>query len=117
MIDEFTAIRPENGRIVGWNMAFRDGTTITTAEQQVRAELPADARQTASRRATFRHSPDTCEIVSFQSRSLTKVLGPGSGTAGVKLYQIGVTGERSPSIQVIDKAVIQVPAFAASSGC
>jgi len=116
-IDQFTAVTVAAGRIAGWKMAFPDGTTIARAEQQVRAQLPADARQTASRRATFPHSSDTCEIVSFESRSLKSVLGAGLGTVGVTLYQVNVTGQRSPSITVVDRAEVQVPALGTGARC
>jgi hypothetical protein len=116
-IDQYTAVAVADGRIVGWTMAFPDGTSIASAEQQVRAQLPADARQTASRRATYPHSTDTCEIVAFESRSLGLVLGSHRGTAAVTLHQLSVTGQGSPSIAVVDRATIRVPALPAGAGC
>jgi hypothetical protein len=116
-IDQFTQVNLENGRVVSWDMAFTDGTTIASAESQVRAQLPADTRQTASRRATFGSSPDTCEIVAFESHTLTTALGAGRGTVGVTLYQIGTKGQESPSIEVVDRATVQVPARPTTAGC
>ncbi len=109
-VEQFTAVKVEKGRIVGWHMAFRDGTAIGSSEQQVYAQLPSDARQTASRRATFTGSTDTCEIVTFESATLTTVLGADHATVGVTLFQVGVTGQGSPSIQVVDRAIVTVPA-------
>jgi len=116
-IDEFTALTVVGGRVTGWKMAFKDGTTIASAEEEVRTQLPADTRQTASRRGTYGHSSDTCEIVSFESEDLAKVLGSGQGTAGVILHQVGVSGLGSPSIAVVDRAVVQVPALPATASC
>jgi hypothetical protein len=116
-IDQFTAVTVADDRIVGWTMAFPDGTSIASAEQQVRAQLPSDSRQTASRRGTYPHSTNTCEIVSFESRSLGLVLGSRRGTAGVMLHQVSVTGQGSPSIAVVDRATVRVPALPDTAGC
>ena len=116
-VEQFTAVKVDNGRITGWHMAFRDGTAIASSEQQVYAQLPADARQTASRRSTFTGSTDTCEIVTFESATLTKVLGAGNGTVGVTLFQVGLTGKGSPSIQVVDRAIVTVPAPPLTARC
>jgi hypothetical protein len=109
-VEQFTAVKISDGRITGWHMAFRDGTTIANAEQQLYAQLPADARQTASRRSTFTGSTDICEMVAYESASLAKALGPGDGTMGVTIFQVGLSGLGSPSIQVVDRAIVTVPA-------
>jgi hypothetical protein len=116
-IDTYTDVTTTDGRVVGWTMAFADGTTIGAAEADVRAQLPDDTRQTASRRARFGSSSDTCEIVSYESQKLKKALGAGRSTVGVTLYQIGVNGKRSPSIEVVDRAIVQVPARGTTTGC
>jgi hypothetical protein len=116
-IDTYTEVTTTDDRVVGWTMAFADGTTIGAAEAEVRAQLPDDTRQTASRRATFGSSSDTCEIVSFESQKLKQALGARRSTVGVTLYQIGVHGKRSPSIEVVDRAIVQVPARGTKTGC
>jgi hypothetical protein len=116
-IEQFTAVKTIAGRISGWHMAFRDGTAIAAAEQQLYAQLPADARQTASRRSTFTGSTDICEMVSYESASLAKALGPGHGTMGVTIFQVGLTGKGSPSIQVVDRAIVTVPAPPTTARC
>ena len=42
---------------------------------------------------------------------MKSVLGAGLGTVGVTWYQVNVTGQRSPSITVVDRAEVQVPAL------
>jgi hypothetical protein len=116
-VEQFTAVKIAGGRIRGWHMAFRDGTAIANAEQQLYAQLPADARQTASRRSTFTGSTDICEMVSYESASLSKALGAGNGTMGVTIFQVGLTGKGSPSIQVVDRAIVSVPAPPLSAHC
>jgi hypothetical protein len=116
-VEQFTAVQITGGRITGWHMAFRDGTAIANAEQQLYAQLPADARQTASRRSTFTGGTDICEMVSYESASLTKALGAGHGTMGVTIFQVGLTGKGSPSIQVVDRAIVTVPAPPSSAHC
>jgi hypothetical protein len=116
-VEQFTAVKITDGRIAGWHMAFRDGTSIANVEHQVYAQLPADSRQTASRRATFTGSTDICEMVAFESATLTKVLGAADGTVGVTLFQVGITGKGSPSIEVVDRAIVTVPAPAVTAAC
>lgn len=116
-VEQFTAVKITSGRITGWHMAFRDGTSIANVEQQVYAQLPADARQTASRRSTFTGSTDICEMVAFESASLSKVLGTADGTAGVTLFQVAINGKGSPGIQVVDRAIVTVPAPPVTAHC
>ena len=105
------------GRVVGWTMTFSSGTSIATALTQVDAQLPSDARQTASHRATFPRSSDICEIVTFESASLRTTLGASRDTAGVTLDEVGADGMGSTSIAVVDHATIRVPAAAAGARC
>jgi len=102
------------GRVVGWTMTFSSGTSIATALTQVDAQLPPDARQTASHRATFPHSSDICEMVTFESASLGTTLGASRDTVGVVLDELGADGKGSTSIAVVDHATIRVPAAAAA---
>ncbi len=110
-VPEFTDVRRQGGKVVALHMALPGGSDLARAEQLVRAQLPTDARQTASWRGSFRQAADHCEYVNFQSATLATSLGtaaPAGSTAniGTSLYERSVSQVGSPSIATVDAADI-----------
>ena len=75
-VPEITEVHQLKGKVVSMHLTLPAGTHLAAAEQQVRAELPTDARQTASWRGTFPGAPAAyCEFVNYQSVALARSMG------------------------------------------
>lgn len=122
-VPEFTDVHQLNGRVVGLHLTLPGSTHIAAAEQLVRAQLPSDARQTASWRGSFRGAPTaTCEFVNYQSTVLARSLGlplpsPSSANVGTALYERSAHAPASPSIAMVNSADLSTTAATVGEPC
>lgn len=108
-VPEFTDVRRQGGRVVGLHMTLPAGTKLGRAEALVRAELPTDARQTASWQGDFAETADHCEFVNYQSAALARSLGTASPTGstpniGTSLYEQSAHRAGASSIAKVNSA-------------
>ncbi|HXW39328.1 MAG TPA: hypothetical protein VEJ44_06500, partial [Acidimicrobiales bacterium] len=115
-----------DGKVVSMLVNLPSGTHLAAAVGFVRAQLPPDARQTASWRGTF---PITaagpaayCEFINYESDDLARSLGippPAAMAAniGVSFYQ--ETGQRagSSNIATVNTAAVSTAANVPGSSC
>jgi hypothetical protein len=122
-LPEFTDVRQLNGRVISMHLNLSGATHLATAEQRVRAQLPTDARQTASWRGTFPGSPPAyCEFVNYQSPALARSIGippPPPSVANIGTSLSERTGNRpgSSSIATVNSAVISTAANVLGHPC
>jgi hypothetical protein len=122
-VPEFTDVRQLNRRVISMHLTLPASTHLAVAEGVVRAQLPADARQTASWRGVFSGSPPAyCEFVNYQSVTLARFLGiapPPSSTAniGTSLYDRTRDRSGSSSIATVNSAVVSTAANVVGQAC
>lgn len=122
-VPEFTDVRQLNGRVVSMHLNLPVSTHLAVAEGLVRAQLPTDARQTASWRGVFSGSPPAyCEFVNYQSVILAHSLGiapPPSSAANIGTSLSDRSRERpgSSSIASVNSAVISTAANVVGQAC
>jgi hypothetical protein len=119
---QFTSVKESGGRVVGWHMTFPPHTKLPAAEALVRAQLPKDARQTASGRGDFAQPATYCEFVNYQSAALAGSLGTpvptgAQGNIGVVLYEITPQHPGSSSIATVNAADVGITPVAAGQPC
>lgn len=119
--DQFRSVSTSNGRITGWQMAFPSSTRLGAAEAMVRAQLPADSRQTASWRGSFAGG-GFCEFVNYSSADLAANLGTtstsvGGSNIGVKFFDVAANGAKRPAIIHVNSAVVGTTPFGAGQSC
>ena len=120
---EFTDVHQLDGRVISFHMTLPATTHIAAAEQLVRAQLPSDARQTASWRGSFRGDPAaSCEFVNYQSTILARSLGiapppPSSANIGTSLYERSAHRPGSPSISTVNSADLSTTANTVGESC
>jgi hypothetical protein len=119
---QFTSVKSSGGRVVGWHMTFGAHTRLPAAEALVRAQLPKDARQTASGRGDFAQAATYCEFVNYQSATLAGSLGTpvptgAQGNIGVILYEITPKATGSSSIATVNAADVSTTPVAAGQPC
>jgi hypothetical protein len=119
---QFTSIKESGGRVVGWHMTFPAHTKLPAAEALVRAQLPKDARQTASGRNDFAQAATYCEFVNYQSATLAGSLGTpvptgAQGNVGVVLYEITPQHSGSSSIASVNAADVSTTPVTAGQPC
>ncbi len=122
IVDRYTSITTDGDRITGWDMAFQDGTKIAFAERAIGAELPADARQTASWRGTSSGGKSTCEFISLRSDILATMLANGTASSqaaniGLKMYELTPNSAIGPSIATVNSALVRAQAFPTTASC
>ena len=122
-VPQFTDVHQLSGRVVSMHLTLPAGTHLAAAEQLVRAQVPSDARQTASWRASFSGGPVAyCEFVNYQSAVLARSLGippPPSSAAniGTSLYERTPDRPGSPSIVTVNSADISTAANVIGKAC
>lgn len=122
-VPQITGVKQLEGRVVSLHLAMPDGTRLGRAEALVRAQLPADARQTASWRGTFPGTPTSyCEFVDYQSTRLATSLGvpPPAGSApniGTSLYERAGGRSGTSSIAKVNQADISTAANVLGTSC
>lgn len=122
-VPEFTDVRQLDGRVVGFHLSLPDGTKLGRAEVLVRAQLPTDARQTASWRGSFPGAPTAyCEFVNYQSAKLATSIGVPSPTGavsniGTTLYQRVNGRSGASSIAKVNQADISTAANVLGNSC
>lgn len=122
-VPEFTDVRQLNGRVISLHLTFPAGTHLAAAEGVARAQLPTDARQTASWRGMFPGSPPAyCEFVNYQSLALARSLGippPPSAAANIGTSLYDRIGDRpgSSSIATVNSAVVSTAANVVGQAC
>jgi hypothetical protein len=119
---QLTSVKESEGRVVGWHMTFPANTRLPAAEALVRAQLPKDARQTASGRSDFAQAATYCEFVNYQSAVLAGSLGTpvptgAQGNVGVVLYEITPQRTGSSSIATVNAADVSTTPVAAGQPC
>ena len=120
-VDQYHSVSTANGRITGWQMYFPQSTRLGAAESMVRAQLPADSRQTASWRGSFAGG-GYCEFVNYASASLATNLGTtstaeGGSNIGVKLFDSAANGAKKASIAHVNSAVVGTTPFTVGQPC
>jgi hypothetical protein len=110
-VPQYTDVRQRDGRVVSMRINLPSGTHLAGAESEVRANLPADARQSASWRGSFAGNPPTyCEVVNYQSAGLARLFGvapPRGSSANIGTSFYEQTGTRhSSSIVTVNTADI-----------
>jgi hypothetical protein len=122
-VPEFTDVRQLNGRVISMHLTLPASTHLAAAESLVRAQLPTDARQTASWRGVYSGSPPAyCEFVNYQSVILAHSLGiapPPSSAANIGTSLSDRTRDRSgsSSIAAVNSAVISTAANVVGQAC
>jgi hypothetical protein len=111
---KYRSVTQANGHIAGWVMAFPAGTTLLTAEREVRLDLPPDAQQTSSARETTAAGAATsCEVVTFQSVELAFAFRGkpplGTGKFAVSFFDVQPNGTISTSYAKVNQAVVADP--------
>lgn len=121
-VPQSTSVKESDGRVVGWTMTFPAGTRLASAEKLIRAQLPLDARQTASWRGSFGTADSHCEFVNFQSATLAGSLGTATPSAsqdniGVEVYEITPHRSGLSSIAIVNSAVVNAKPNVLGQGC
>jgi hypothetical protein len=120
---EFTNVRQLDGRVVSLHLSLAQLTRLAAAEAQVRAQLPSDARQTASWRGSFSGSQaGHCEFVNYQSQTLAHSLGTSAPTSaianiGTSLYERTSGAPGAASIARVNSADISTAANVVGATC
>ena len=81
---QYSAVMKMGGRIISYDIALPEGTTLAAAEEFVLSQLPPDTKQTAAFAATTSGNKQSCLLLNYQSTTLAGLLGsaPFNDTLG-----------------------------------
>jgi hypothetical protein len=112
---EFSYVRVARGKVDGFDVALRRGTTLLKAELQIATLFPSDVQMGS---VTIVHRDalgNSCAMYNLQSKSVERIFGSrafGSshGTVGVELAHVLPNGATRYSINAVNLALV-VPTY------
>ncbi len=119
-VPQFTSVKDQAGRVVAFRMSFTPATRLAVAERLIRAQLPADVEQTASWRGSYGKAAAYCEFVNFRSKELATTLQTTTASAdniGVTVYRIERGRAGSPSIRIVNTAIVSTTPSVLGQSC
>lgn len=117
----YTVVTLSSGQVSGWVMSFQAGTTLLSAENLLRADLPSDSQQTSSSKQTAGTGPAACEVVAYQSVQLALASHGNASLANgkftVSFFEVQADGSISSSYAKVDRAIVGSPSPVPRPAC
>jgi hypothetical protein len=114
---QYSPMSYQDGRVIGWQGAFLNKTTIAEAEALVRKQLPSDIQV-----VSFTTSSG-CAYWNLQSPTIARVLGSTAaggdttGVIGVEFEYLSADGTNSYNPKNVNSDTVGIASLVAGSGC